>query len=173
MGLDMYLSRELYLGDDDDVQKIIVKKKTHKGETTKVFERPQGATLTQEVAYWRKTNMVHRYLTDPNNSGIFCVDGDMRTEFDVEVLRDLRHQCQKVLKVAGLKDDVIVNADKVADLLPTKSGYFFGSISYDKGYLEAVKYTVEQLDRVLAEHEQLLKEGFNEFQITYKYFASY
>lgn len=48
--------------------------------------------------------------------------------------------------------------DKVADLLPTVSGFFFGSTTYDGGYLYQIALTVEVLTQLIEEDEKLRKK---------------
>lgn len=48
--------------------------------------------------------------------------------------------------------------DKVKDLLPTVSGFFFGSTTYGGGYLYQIALTVEVLTQLIKEDERLRKK---------------
>lgn len=60
--------------------------------------------------------------------------------------------------------------DKVADLLPTTSGFFFGSTEYGGGYLYQIALTVEVLKQLIKEDEKLRKK---EIFPDYTYCASW
>lgn len=49
--------------------------------------------------------------------------------------------------------------DKVADLLPTVGGFFFGSTKYDGVYLYQIALTVEVLTQLIKEDDKLRKKG--------------
>ena len=48
--------------------------------------------------------------------------------------------------------------NKVADLLPTVSGFFFGSTTYGGGYLYQIALTVELLKRLIKEDKEFRKQ---------------
>lgn len=173
MGLDMYLSRKVDIEGFGDVKKMTIEIKDNSGKTTRVIGGLESGAIIQEVAYWRKANMVHAYLTNPHDDRIYCVEGDVRSEFGVEVLLSLRDLCEKVVKIARVEGGEITNKEDIAELLPTQSGFFFGSTAYDKDYVECVQETIELLDKVLSGHEQLLEDGVYDWQIAYQYIASY
>ena len=43
-----------------------------------------------------------------------------------------------------------MNGEKLAEILPTQSGFFFGGIDYDAGYLQDLEDTIGAVDRILA-----------------------
>ena len=49
----------------------------------------------------------------------------------------------KEIWIVDVKDDIIENEDEIKELLPTKSGFFFGSKRYDCEYLDSVKKTID------------------------------
>lgn len=72
-----------------------------------------------------------------------CQDGtdDCRTSYvSRDQLNELKQLCQQII------DD----PKEANDLLPTQSGFFFGSTEYDEWYFEGLKDTVEIVDRALA-----------------------
>ena len=126
-------------------------------------------TIFTEIAYWRKANEIHNYFVEYAQHGV----DDCRT-YDVskKQLEDLLYKCKEVKRIAVLEKskvvngytfqngkeipmyedgEVIANADEVAAILPTQGGFFFGSTDYDKYYMEDINYTIDVLERVLAE----------------------
>ena len=100
----------------------------------------EGDTL-QEVGYWRKANAINKWFTDQCNGGI-------------------EHNCQDIpvtkQQLISLKADVLNVLDKVyepSEILPTQSGFFFGSTEYDDWYYDDLKNTVDIIDNALATGE--------------------
>lgn len=123
----------------------------------------------EEVAYWRKANAIHAWF-ERN-----VADGEIENckEYPVskEDLLNLRSVCTRVLHSCRTKEGmvkngatlrngiwednyeagkVIENPEVAEELLPSQSGFFFGSTNYDSYYLEDLQNTVEQIDEVLA-----------------------
>jgi hypothetical protein len=44
----------------------------------------------------------------------------------------------------------VLNSALAEELLPTASGFFFGSTEYNEWYIDDLKNTIEQLDKCLA-----------------------
>jgi hypothetical protein len=86
--------------------------------------------------YWRKANQIHRWFVLNTMDGVD--DGTPSGPIHGEVLADLVDRCKQVLETPLL----------AAQLLPTQSGFFFGSVDYDEWYIADLKDTVEQLDTV-------------------------
>lgn len=120
-----------------------------------------------EVAYWRKANQIHNWFVENVQNGI---DDCGYYEVSKQELQGLLADCRDVLKYAecelqemdgGLEKidgewkqttmmgRKIINKDVVADILPTSSGFFFGSTEYDEWYLRDIENTIEQLNEVL------------------------
>lgn len=140
MGLDMYLYAKRYVGMDDEKSKAI----------SAVF--PELAVLHQrndygvvkevsaEVGYWRKANAIHNWFVENVQQG----KDDCKSYFVTkEALQDLKSACESVL----------ADPSKAESLLPSTSGFFFGSTDYDKWYFESVKDTVEIVDRAMVLQE--------------------
>jgi hypothetical protein len=125
--------------------------------------------IIEEVAYWRKANVVHRWFVQNVQQG-----GDNYAEYRVseEQLRELLSACTQVLAGSELVDGEVLNCEKYVNgkwvrmlekgkvikdpstarrLLPTQEGFFFGWTDYDESYLEDIKYTKDMLEQVLAE----------------------
>ncbi len=142
MGLDMYLYKREYVSgwnykeDMDTSLYDLILEKTGLPRC----EASPHAYVDVTVAYWRKANSVHRW---------FCLLDGGRDECQpirvtVDDLKALRDACEAVLLTPA-------NAESV---LPTKSGFFFGSYDYDEWYLADLKDTISQIDSCLAGAEE-------------------
>lgn len=168
MGLDMYLytnSRKLA-------------KEVHEGQPYGEFctdwYRKEGI-----VMYWRKANAIHKWFVENVQGG----NDDCGTyEVYPEQLFELRDLCKRIVDECPLVDGkmcvgekfeggawvkeyedgkVISNWELADELLPTQRGFFFGSTDYDQWYYEDVKWTCEELDRILS-MLQTVKDGWAE-----------
>ena len=147
MGLDQYLSADLYISRKDYFQKV--------GEydfadnpafqavleaanaTSYVDEEHAGLKVQIPIGYWRKANAIHKWFVDTLADGV--------------------DECQEIYvpreQLIGLLDRCrMVQADhsKAEYLLPSTDGFFFGGTDYDDYYHWWNDKTVEILERVLA-----------------------
>lgn len=94
----------------------------------------------KEVAYFRKANLLVRYFNYKEN----CT----YQELSKEKVESLVEDCQKVLdlyqKYQG--EDI---TDKLEELLPTTSGFFFGRTDYDKWYFKDVENVLNEFTKIL------------------------
>lgn len=160
----MYLSRRLY-----------VKRWEHKGADNFSVSVKKGGKeypgvdpekishITEETMYWRKANHIHKWFVDNVQDG---VDDCKECYVEVVKLAELRDLCKEVMDKAVMvpgqvhvgttwsggtvtenyeDGSVISNAEEIADLLPTESGFFFGCTDYNEWYLGDVKKTYEVL----------------------------
>lgn len=130
-------------------------------------------SLTKEILYWRKANAIHKWFVDNVQLG---EDNCGYYEVTKEQLMELRDKCIDVIRVAKVgmgkvsngysyvrdgnelkrvdyfeDGEVVLNAEDVAKILPSSSGFFFGSTDYDMYYIEQVKYTLAELNKILKE----------------------
>ena len=135
MGLDMYLLAKRYISpyDPADAELTELAKAINFGGGTMGMDIRE---VTFEAMYWRKANAIHRWFVDNVQDGV-----DNCAEYYVtqELLNDLRNLCQKVLK----------NPENAMELLPPKSGFFFGSAVIDDFFLQDLTSTVERIDYLL------------------------
>ena len=124
--------------------------------------------LWDGVAYWRKANQIHRWFVENVQGG---VDDCGTYEVTREDLQELLDCCIKVKDASHLVKgnvkngmsleggewkEVIVEGEIIEDpsvaneLLPTGSGFFFGSTEYDRWYLDDVEYTIKAIEDLLA-----------------------
>lgn len=177
MGLDMYLSKRNYVKNwDHQADKFQVLVKKNGEELPKEIIDPAKVTyVEQEVGYWRKANAIHSWFIQN------CADGndDCRdVDVSVEDLQNLLELVNQVVKESKLVDGKIQNGSRgtangwepimedgkyianpelAGELLPTTSGFFFGSTDYDEYYFQDLVATKEIL-------EEALKDPEGEFQ---------
>ena len=147
MGLDQYLI----------IRKNEFRSKYHQDEGSDLaLEYPKDITrfisnLTDlsisrktdyEVGYWRKANHIHNWFMqncaykdeygDP-------IDDCRPIEITVDKLEKLLDDCKKVLADHSL----------ASSLLPTQSGFFFGSTAYDEYYFDEIERTIKIIEPVI------------------------
>lgn len=97
--------------------------------------------ITQEVAYWRKANQIHRWFVNNVQDGED--DCDYHEECTKGVIEELLNTCKRVLNSSN-------PVSEAKRWLPVQEGFFFGSYEYDEDYFEDLRHTVEVLENVLA-----------------------
>ena len=132
----------------------------------------------EEVMYWRKANAIHGWFIrncQLAKRGEEEVGPYLVKMLDIKCLKD---DCEKVLKIIGdnkptKKDKVCVGctidketkemkkiyqdqdsfeddiADELAEILPTHSGFFFGSLKYDEAYVYDIKITLKRCEELI------------------------
>lgn len=84
------------------------------------------------IYYWRKANAIHRWFVEKAQDG---VDECQMTEVHPELLLDLMERIE----------EVALNHDRAAELLPTQGGFFFGPTEYSEWYFEDIETTSKEL----------------------------
>jgi hypothetical protein len=108
----------------------------------------QFAEVKLQIAYWRKANAIHKYFVDNCANG---KDECQDTYVEREQLEDLLNRCKTILE----------DHSKAEELLPSQSGFFFGSTDYDEWYFHDLEQTVPVL-------EKILKESPEDWEFEYK-----
>jgi len=139
MGLDMYLTRKIYLGTSkcyafcrNTKTKIIIETNEIKIERDDAIEE-----YTIREGYWRKANHIHKWFVDNVQNGY-----DDCNEYYVEVnkIKELKTICQRVLE----------NRSLAKTMLPRNEGFYFGSLEYGDDYFYELIKTIKIIDAVLA-----------------------
>lgn len=123
----------------------------------------------QEVGYWRKANQIHKWFVKHVQNN---VDDCGTYEVSVGQLRDLLALCKAVKKASKLIDGqvsqgqrgtadgwetiygegkIIEDSSVAEELLPTGSGFFFGSTDYNEYYMQDINATIKIINKVLKE----------------------
>jgi hypothetical protein len=140
MGLDQYLYAKKFAhssswAKDEDKQLFASLVGISKAEEFMEKDFP-SAYVEVKVAQWRKQNAIHNWFVQECQGG----EDECQTVFvGREKLEELRDTCRKVLADTTLADE----------LLPTSSGFFFGSTDYSEWYIEGLTYTADTIDRLL------------------------
>lgn len=124
-----------------------------------------------ELIYWRKANQVHKFFCDKGET----IEEQIAYKLKKDDLQELLDICNKILNEVITKTDkikngysyqkdekgnlvekinwedglIITNPEICEELLPTQSGFFFGSTDYDEYYLDNIKYTKEKLAEII------------------------
>lgn len=157
MGLDSYLYKKNYVRQGEWVKpefRTEVEVKTG-GEIDKNIKPERIRYIVEEVAYWRKANQIHNWFVQNVQNG---VDECQNSYVSREKLEELLDVCNKVIEDFNQTGGI-----KASELLPTGSGFFFGSTEYDEWYFKDVTNTIEYLTEILED------ESADEFE----YYASW
>lgn len=138
MGLDQYLKGKMYVSPYTDKE---LHTKLNKMTEEMGFDFPANE-IVFECAYWRKANHIHKWFVNHVQDG---VDNCGEYYVSEDNLEQLISDCEDVLK----------DHSKAEELLPTESGFFFGSTDYDEYYYENIKNTIKMLKPLLKKTDQL------------------
>ena len=140
MGLDQYLYAKCFTSPSEwlgkERNKLYASVLEATNATNFITKDAPSISVEVKVGYWRKSNQVHQWFVDN------CQDGedDCRESYvPREKLIELRDICQEILADHSLADD----------LLPTQSGFFFGSTEYDEWYFRDLEETVLIINNAL------------------------
>jgi len=137
MGLDMYLSAKRYVSTFRKSDEAL------RGELDKLTEMTGGLEIQEvvcEAMYWRKANAIHDWFVKNVQEG---VDNCGSYYVSKEKLKELVELCKEVM----------ANKGRAVELLPTASGFFFGSTDFDDYYFEDVQNTITRLESLLGNPE--------------------
>lgn len=127
--------------------------------------------IYEQVAYWRKSNAIHKWFVDHVQGG--KDDCEYHDEVTKELLEDLVSICKEICEKAVLAKGKITNGYRIGEnlekipiyvdglkvinpevceeLLPTQDGFFFGGTEYSEYYMRDIRETYETLTKVLEE----------------------
>ncbi len=186
MGLDMYLHKRHYVKNWD-----FMKPEERHEVTVKIGGTPHSTInpekvcyVVEEVGYWRKANAIHKWFVDNVQEG-----QDDCKEYWVsrEKLEELLELCKKIKESAVMVDTklrngysftktgkkkynyvngkALQNSEVAQELLPSQSGFFFGSTDYDEYYMMDVDNTINILEEELSIQ---YPEGFGQPEYLYQ-----
>lgn len=189
MGLDMYLNRHNYIWGKSESKVAEVTAEDWDGNvTTKRYDRV--TYIVQEVGYWRKANAIHKWFVDNVQKGVDdCKPYDVEKD-DLETLKALclkaLEKKQRYLELVnkcsihqesfadGGDDDTFYSKETEDDkelekieeeldsILPTQSGFFFGSTTYDEWYFNNLENTVKIIDKIFEEDPNCSQDYYYE-----------
>jgi|TARA_R110000796_G_scaffold118346_2_gene231904 hypothetical protein len=95
-----------------------------------------------ELVYWRKANAIHSFFVGEKDYESCDV-----IEVSKEMLVELLNKCEEVIK----------NKDKAEDILPSCSGFFFGSTLYEDYYFQDLQETIDKITPIISDED--IKDG--------------
>jgi hypothetical protein len=173
MGLDMFLSRKVFLWRDQrkSLQITGMKSKINPEKVEYIIE---------EFGYWRKANAIHQWFVENVQGG----NDDCKSYYvSKEDMQKLLDTVNKVLQASELidgdvhngtlykkgkampvieKGKIIKDSTVAAELLPSTEGFFFGSTDYDQYYYDDLVQTKKILEEALT-----FDEGEFEYQASW------
>ena len=125
--------------------------------------------IYESVGYWRKANAIHKWFVenvqdDNDDCGYYEVSKEQLEEL-LEICNTIKSKIKMEHNYVkngetfenGMwcpiveEGDIVVNPEVAEELLPTQSGFFFGSTDYDQYYMRDIENTIEILTKALQE----------------------
>lgn len=174
MGLDMYAARKVHVKqwDRQSPDERYTVQVARGDKPVPGIQSDRISVIEEDVMYWRKANHIHAWFVDNVQGGEddqreYCVRWDQ--------LNELMLVCRRVIEASKLVDGTVdggtvyskehpnglmqriagkvIQDDAVArELLPTRSGFFFGNTEYDEYYLDNVMQTHDWAASMLADY---------------------
>ena len=152
MGLDMYLTISEYVArtkrddlmGDAPASNPLFEELVNRRPSWVDKSGFHGISIDYPAGYWRKANAIHNWFVHNVQDGR---DECQKSYVESQKLRDLRDACELVL-YAHDKDTRPVQEVAEESGLETKSGFFFGSQTYDEYYMEDLRYTARLINRL-------------------------
>jgi len=140
MGLDSYLYAKKFVassswGSEEECNTVKDIANLMSGNDF-LLDDLQFAEVKLQLAYWRKANQIHKFFVDECGNG---VDDQQDIYVERDDLKDLLQRCESILE----------DHSKAEELLPSQSGFFFGSTEYDEYYFADLERTVPILKKIL------------------------
>ena len=126
------------------------------------------SSIIEQVGYWRKANQIHNWFVEHVQDGED--DCGYHHEVTKEILEELLDTCEQVYNSCTMMMGLVENGKTLVDgkwesnmepgkriidpsvadeLLPTASGFFFGSTDYDEYYVMDIEATIDIITKVL------------------------
>lgn len=138
MGLDMYLTKRIYVGAYFEHLKVNGKIELFKDETPIDVKLERVSEISERVGYWRKANHIHRWFVENVQDGKDdCGDYEVSTDD----LKTLLAMCKEAIE----------NKQRADGILPTQRGFFFGGTDYDEYYFQDLEDTIKICEQAIAE----------------------
>ena len=144
MGLDMYLTKRIYIGAHYDHRKVQGSIHITVGGTPIPINLKDVDTINMRAGYWRKANQIHKWFVENVQDG----DDNCGEYYVSEAhLKDLLNTINAVL-ASSTPDETAM------ELLPPTSGFFFGSTELDKWYWDDLRESKKIIDAALRDLEE-------------------
>jgi hypothetical protein len=157
---DLVSEYGLYISEYSDyteqISKVLEEMPKLRGQTGRInkirlIESIHGSkwVVETEAGYWRKANQIHNWFVRECQDNI---DDCQNTMLNQAMLA----------KLYNLVTDIGKDKKLAMQLLPSKSGFFFGGTEYDKWYFDDLKYTKQLLRKLLR------KDSSENWQFSYQ-----
>ena len=135
----MYLTKKTYVKNwehmkPEERHQITVLKD---GKPTKI-KPDRVEEITEGIGYWRKANQIHRWFVE-------------NCQKHTDDCREYHVSRAKLEQLLTLVNTVLGEHSQAEILLPTQSGFFFGSEEYDADYFSDLMDTQKIIETALAE----------------------
>lgn len=132
-----YVYRHNYVDGDNSINPLF-NEIISRLELENVIDKTSFAGISVDVpmGYWRKSNMIHHWFVNNLADGL---DECQPIVVNRKNLEDLKDLCITV----------IANPELAEQLLPTGSGFFFGSTDYNEYYFGDLNDTLGIINRCL------------------------
>lgn len=161
MGLDMYLTKHIYIGAEYPHNKIEGNISiTKKGKVIPI-NFSKVSYIVESAGYWRKANQIHEWFVKNVQEGA----DDCKSYYaNTELLQELLETCKQVKTIIDNSDPKNKynpnTLEQLAVLLPTKAGFFFGDTDYNDNYYQDVIDTIEILEPLINNEDSWICEYF-------------
>lgn len=170
----MYLTKKTYIGANYEHNKVKGKIMLKKDGNAIPIQLDRVSYIEERVGYWRKANQIHGWFVSNIQDGVDdCGSYELTKEKANELLsicRNIKQKCSLVdgqvkngqvasVETGGKFVDAIedgntmTNSEVAEKLLPSESGFFFGSTDYDQWYMESIDETIEILEAIMGESD--------------------
>lgn len=145
MGLDQWLYKKTYVQNwehhkPEEKHEISIKLG---GVSREDIAPDKIAYIVEQAGYWRKFNALHGWIVDN------CADGVDECQ-NIPISERKLHELYETLeKVHELLKAEHPDEDKIRQLLPPASGFFFGSDKIDEYYKQEIERTIEIVENAL------------------------
>lgn len=136
MGLDMCLFAKKYMSSSLNDSQQDIETVLYGSGLSKFSEDISHVEVSTDCMYWRKANQIHGWFVDNVQNG---VDDCGYYEVSPENLKKLSEICDRILE----------NPKKAEEILPPRSGFFFGSSFVDDFYIDQIVYTSKRIKELL------------------------
>ncbi len=135
----MYLSKKTFIGANYEHRNIEGEIKLTENKKPINIKKERVSSIEEQVGYWRKANHIHNWFVQNCQEGIDdCRDVSISKEQLLKLLADCK----------SIKENQLV----ASEVMPTKSGFFFGGTDYDEGYIQDIDYTIGVVEQILEEN---------------------
>lgn len=156
MGLDMYLTKKIYVGAHYEHRQITGKINIFTNGEKIDVDLNKVNEISERVYYWRKCNAIHQFFVDRVQDGEddckeYYIDYDVLLLLFQYIREDLEYldSLEKDYKSEDKSYYIFKDLDAEALNLIPKSGFFFGSTEIDSYFYNDLKNTLEELEPLI------------------------